>query len=363
MDNAVLDILKSWTNRYLSDYEAVVLLLFLIGGFAVVLTMGTMLAPVFAALVFAFILQGMVNGLERFLPHVISVYVVFCGFLAFLLTCILFLIPLVWEQSVALINEIPGMVRNIQDLLRNLPDMYPGILSDTHVKFITEAVNTQVTGFGQRALSASLSHLPIAMVLVVYLVLVPILVFFFLKDKKFFLEKVLGLLPKRRRLINAVAEEMNGQIANYIRGKTIEIVIVGICTSLAFMLLQLNYAVLLGVLVGLSVIVPYVGAAVVTVPVLVVTVFQFGFTDGFLVVMSVYAVIQALDANILVPILFSEAVNLHPVAIVLAILIFGGLWGVWGVFFAIPLATLLKAVCNSWPKNQDTIAENSVSEG
>ena len=59
--------------------------------------------------------------------------------------------------------------------------------------------------------------------------------------------------------------------------------------------------------------------------------------------------IQFLDGNILVPLLFSELVNLHPVAIILAVLFFGGLWGVWGVFFAIPLATLISAVINAWP--------------
>jgi putative permease len=58
-----------------------------------------------------------------------------------------------------------------------------------------------------------------------------------------------------------------------------------------------------------------------------------------------------LDGNVLVPLMFSEAVNLHPVAIIVAILVFGGLWGFWGVFFAIPLATLVQAVLNAWPRN------------
>ena len=67
-------------------------------------------------------------------------------------------------------------------------------------------------------------------------------------------------------------------------------------------------------------------------------------------VMIAYGIIQALDGNVLVPILFSEAVNLHPVAIIVAVLVFGGFWGLWGVFFAIPLATLVKAILSAWPK-------------
>jgi len=65
-------------------------------------------------------------------------------------------------------------------------------------------------------------------------------------------------------------------------------------------------------------------------------------------------IIQALDGNLLAPLLFSEAVNLHPVAIIVAILFFGGLWGFWGIFFAIPLATVINAVVRAWPRSNDT---------
>lgn len=79
--------------------------------------------------------------------------------------------------------------------------------------------------------------------------------------------------------------------------------------------------------------------------------FQWGWGDQFIYLMVAHAIIQALDGNVLVPLLFSEAVNLHPVAIICAVLLFGGLWGFWGVFFAIPLATLVKAVLDAWPKD------------
>ena len=143
---------------------------------------------------------------------------------------------------------------------------------------------------------------------------------------------------------------MNVQLANYVRGKFIEILIVGSVTSVTFSLLGLNYALLLGVLVGVSVLIPFVGAAVVTIPVLLVAIIQFGWSWDMAWVMGAYLIIQALDGNVLVPLLFSEAVDLHPIAIIVAVLVFGGLWGVWGVFFAIPLATLVKAVYHAWPE-------------
>ena len=184
------------------------------------------------------------------------------------------------------------------------------------------------------------------------------MMFFFLKDKKLFLEGFSRFLPNERRMATQVGNEMNQQIMNYIRGKVIEIVIIGGVSTITFAFLGLQYAVLLGVLVGLSVLVPYVGATVVTIPVMLVALFQWGTSAEFGYVMLAYAIIQMLDGNLLVPLLFSEAVNLHPVTIIIAVILFGGLWGFWGVFFAIPLATLVKAVINAW----STTAQVEVAE-
>jgi putative permease len=157
-------------------------------------------------------------------------------------------------------------------------------------------------------------------------------------------------MPADRRLADQVWHDVNLQVANYVRGKVWEIVIVGAVTFATFSLMGLQYALLLATMVGLSVIIPYIGAAVATVPVAIIAWFQWGWSADFAWVILAYGVIQALDGNLLVPLLFSEVVNLHPVAIIIAVLVFGGIWGLWGVFFAIPLATLVQAVLNAWPR-------------
>jgi len=132
--------------------------------------------------------------------------------------------------------------------------------------------------------------------------------------------------------------------------KLLKVVSVAVVTIVAFWLLGLHYAILLGALVGLSVVIPYVGAVIVTVPVVVVGLIQWGWSDSFFYLMLVYTVIIVFDANVLVPILFAEVMNLHPLAIILAVLLFGSLFGFWGVFFAIPLMALVNVVIKSWPK-------------
>lgn len=196
----------------------------------------------------------------------------------------------------------------------------------------------------------SLASLVGLMTLMIYLVLVPLMVFFLLKDKEQMLNAVRRVLPRNRGLAGVVWQEMNQQITNYIRGKVLEMVAVGFVTWIAFLVLGLNYALLLAVLVGISVLIPYIGAMVVTIPVIGVGLFQWGLGTDFWTMFIVYLVVQALDGNVLVPILFSEAVNLHPLVIILSVVIFGGMWGFWGVFFAIPLATLIKAVVRAWPE-------------
>ena len=104
---------------------------------------------------------------------------------------------------------------------------------------------------------------------------------------------------------------MQQQIANYIHGKLLEILIVGVMTYIIFLSFGLNYPLLLSVAVGLSVLVPYIGAVLVTIPVALVAMFQFGISPTFWYLIVAFAVSQLLDGNLLVPYLFSEVVNLH----------------------------------------------------
>ncbi|MGZ7458905.1 AI-2E family transporter [Pseudomonas sp. Ma2-10] len=350
-------VLRDWIQRYFSDEEAVVLAVLLFLAFTAVLTLGGMLAPVLAGMVLAYLMQGLVVTLERLrMPGGVAVGLVFALFMGLLLVFIVVVVPLLWHQLITLFNELPGMLAKWQSLFLLLPERYPHLVSDEQVLQAIEVARGEIGKFGQWALTFSLSSLPLLVNIMIYLVLVPILVFFFLKDREMIGQWVRGYLPRERALITRVAHEMNRQIANYIRGKVIEIFICGGVTYIGFVVLGLNYAALLALLVGVSVVVPYVGAVVVTVPVMLIALFQWGWSDQFIYLMAVYGIIQTLDGNVLVPLLFSEAVNLHPVAIICAVLLFGGLWGFWGVFFAIPLATLFKAVLDAWPRKEPVVA-------
>ncbi|KGJ86709.1 AI-2E family transporter [Colwellia psychrerythraea] len=354
-------LFSDWYTRKFSDPHAVTLVVILVCIALFIALFSNLLMPVFVAIALAFLLDLPVNKLtQSSMSRSSATVIVVATFLGFSLLAVLGLMPIIWKQSSNLLQEVPHMISQGQGYLLTLPEKYPDFIHVSQIESFIVMVNDNLLEWGQVALKASLNSISDIVALMVYLILVPLMVFFFLKDKTELMNSIAQFLPKERRMAIKVSQEMNQQILNYIRGKVIEIIIVGASTTIAFIFLDLQYALLLGVLVGLSVLVPYVGATVVTIPVLLVALFQFGLSSEFGYVMLAYGLIQAIDGNVIVPLLFSEAVNLHPVVIIIAVIFFGGLWGFWGIFFAIPLATLVKAVINAWPSIP---AADVISEG
>ena len=346
-------VITRWFKTYFTDPEGVILAVLLVGGFAIVIFMGEMLAPLLASVVVAYLLEALVQWLQRRgIARSLSVYIVFALFLAVVGFIAFRLMPVMSIEITQLIqNKLPVMVDHVQQSLLTLPLQFPNFITEAQVRGLFAEIGGAISAIGQKILSVSMASISGVFTLLIYLVLVPVLVFFLLKDKQLLIDWLTGFLPRERGLATRVWREMDLQIGNYVRGKITEIIVVSVATYIAFAVMGLQYEIVLAFLVGLSVIVPYIGAIVVTVPVALIAYFQWGWSADFAYLMVSYTVIQVIDGYLLVPLLFSEAVNLHPIAIITAVLVFGGVWGFWGVFFAIPLATLVKAVFNAWPRS------------
>ncbi len=350
----MFEYLNSWYRRYFTDPQAALLVVVLVVGFAIIFTMGRMLAPLVSAIIIAYLLEGLTQKIQKKITsRLLSVYIVFILFMTCLIFLLFGLLPILSKQLSQFLQDVPDMISNGQELLLKLPEKYTGIISEAAVRDVILAIKGGFSDLGQHVLSISLASIPAIVGILIYLVLVPVMIFFFLKDKIIIIVWLTQFLPSERQLITEIWQEMDAQIGNYIRGKFNEIFIVFVVSLILFKFMDLNYASLLALVVGLSVLIPYVGAAVVTLPVMLVGYFQWGLDGQFMWLMVSYMILQFLDGNVLVPVLFSDAVNLHPIAIIVAILVFGGLWGFVGLFFAIPLATLVKALINVWPTTAD----------
>ena len=315
----MLEMLMQWYRRRFSDPEAIALLVILLAGFGIMFFFSGLLAPLLVAIVLAYLLEWPTVRLERIgLSRTWATSLVLILFVGILLLLAFVVLPVAWQQGIYLIRDMPGMLNKLSDFAATLPRRYPALMDAGIIDAMAENMRTRMLTVGDSVVKYSLASLVGLLTLAVYLVLVPLMVFFLLKDKEQMLNAVRRVLPRNRGLAGQVWKEMNQQITNYIRGKVLEMI-------------------------------PYIGAFVVTIPVVGVALFQFGAGTEFWSLFAVYLIIQGLDGNLLVPVLFSEAVNLHPLVIILSVVIFGGLWGFWGVFFAIPLATLIKAVVHAWP--------------
>jgi putative permease len=355
MDN-MNKFLSSCFNRYFSHPEAIVLMAISIVTVIVIMAIGNVLVPIVISIILAYLLSFMVEKLKKWrCPHLLAVSLVFLFFMGLFLLLLLYLLPLLWEQMANLIFEVPASLSRWEASLFGLQQYFPEVISNNQIyQFIKYIENCFIT-FSKELVGFSLSSLFGIVTVIVYFILVPLLIFFFLRDGKNIINWLVGFLPKKRNTLEIIWLEAYRKVSRYILGRSIEIILVGTVTIAAFELLQMHYAVLLGALVGLSVIIPYVGTVVVTTPIIIVGLNQWGWGEHFFYMALVYTIIIVLDANVLVPLLFAEVMELHPLAIILSVLIFGSLFGFWGVFFAIPLMALINVIFKLWPKETKEI--------
>lgn len=353
-----MNVLANWWKRNFNNPQVFILISILIIVFTVIIFLGKPLAPFLSSIVLAYLLESIIHRLQSLkVPRILAVVIVFLLFVTFLMFLIFWVIPILISQISQLVQQLPTYLSTGLEFVRKLPENYPNLIQEEQAVSLITAITSELTQFGQSVLKISLSSFLNVISIGIFIVLTPILVFFMLKDKSQIILWFSKFIPKDSKLTLSIWGEVDVQIGNYVRGKVMEIFIVGLVTYILFILFDLQYSILLATLTGFSVLIPYIGAAIVTIPIALVAFFQFGWTGDFGWIMFSYGIIQLLDGNVLVPWLFSEVNNLHPIAIIVAVLFFGGIWGFWGVFFAIPLATMVNAIINAWPNKIEFVEE------
>ncbi len=374
----MLSLFKDWYRRHFSQPGTVEFALVLVGVFILVYYFMWLVGPLVVAVVLAYCLDYWVVSLKKYAKlsrHVASI-VVMTAFTGLAVLLFVLIIPQFVRQGSQMYDSLVMMsqevvaehplqdedttvntdldtivANNIYRIVTDLPDPIPAMVEETDIFNAVHTIRTQLT---VHILSLVRTQLMPSVVNIftylMYIIIVPVFTFLMLYNKGVLLSRVgKYLLPNNQILMKHFWPGVSRQIEGYIRGKAIHVVVITVVNTAAFQIFSLNYAILLGVGVGLSVIVPYVGAVLIAIPVVVVALLQFGLTTTLFWLFVVYLVIQLLDSNVLTPMLFSKAMNLDAFSILAAILIFGGLWGFWGVFLAIPLATFVKTLIVGWP--------------
>ena len=345
---------KNWYDSHLTDPNQASLAFIILFVSIILYILLETVVPILVAIVLAYMLEGLVHRIQEKsqLNRNIIVLLVYFFFLTLSTVLLFMLLPIMLEQLTLFIKSLPSMLEKGKDLVSTVFTKNLNITTETQLSNIFVTMNNEISSMGKSLLTYSLASAGSIFETIVYMLIVPILIFFLLYDKN----KIYGwfkkFFPEKLDLSKKAYAELDLKIGNYIRCKFIEIIVVWIVSFIFFAILGLKYSLLLSFLCGISVIIPYVGAIAVTIPIIFVSYFQWGTSPDFWYVLIAHALIQIVDGNIFVPILFSDAVNIHPVAILIAILFFGTIWGIWGVFFAIPLAVLFNTLINIWPKTE-----------
>ena len=339
-------LLNKFIKRFFSNEESVYFAILLIFSFFFIILFGNVLLPVIISIVIAFLLNGFMTTLIKYnMSQKLSLSITLIVFFGFYLSLFMAL-PSIGTEINNLLQNLPIIVSSFQQNLIEMNNYF----SEEEIDQIFANLSNQISVLLSSALGQLAGTVSLMFNAILYAIMIPLMVFFFLKDKSILLPIASIILPKENGFMQSVFAEMNDQLFNYVTGKFIEMLLVASASYILFAFLGLPYAVLIAILVGLSVIIPIFGAILVTIPVVLIGLYEWGLSENFYWLLGFYLLIQILDGNVLVLILFCTRNNLHPVVIIIAVLFFGGIWGFWGLFFAIPLATFIKAIINSWPE-------------
>ena len=257
-------------------------------------------------------------------------------------------VPFTVSQLLCMLHSVPEIFVSLKSLENDLLVKYPQYVDISQINLFYSKIHAWFSDHGSSGFSILLKLIPSIFSVLLFLFLLPVLVFLFLKDSGKLSVWCCSLLPKDSGLIKSFFRNIDVQLGSYVKGKLVEIFIVFMTSWVMFWGLGLKYSFVLSLISGVSVFVPIVGVVIATVPLVFVAFWQWGLSDWFYLVLAVHVLILLLDSNILVPWLFANRLNLHPSAIILAVLFFGGVFGFWGMFFAIPLASVINLLINMW---------------
>ena len=320
--------------------------------------MKTVVLPIVLALIFFYLLRPILRLLEDFrIPRIWGILIIFLGVVGLITLLIVLVFPFLRSQFQTLIEEFPTyfmqLLTDIDAFLRTsfignyysesnftvdtLLTTLPGNITDTLQNTVTSII-TGVTGLISTITGVILS-----------VVIVPFILFYLLKDGEKLPEYFLKLLPPRfREDTREVFTEADKQLGAYIQGQLIVAFCIGVMVYIGFLIIGMDYALLLGVLAMVTSIVPYIGPAIAITPAAIIALV----TSPFMLVKLavVWTVVQLVEGNLISPQVMGKTLFIHPVTIIFVLLTAGSLFGIVGVILGIPMYALLRVLISHFYK-------------
>lgn len=317
----------------------------LAAGFLVWL-LSPILAPFLTGAILAYIFDPIVERLtRRRVPRTLAVVVVLVLAILLVVGFLLVVLPLFYKETRMLLERLPGFVtwfnEHASPWLKARLDLDFTLDAD-RAKQLAREVLSENESLGKQVLG-SLRVGGLVLVTVLFnVLLVPVVLFYMLRDWNTILDRVDQLIPRRvHGKARAIAAEIDRVLAEWLRGQVLVIAIMSVYYVTALSLTGLDFALPIGILIGVSIIIPYVGVAAGLVLATAAALMEFGTFSGLAWVWLAIGIGQVLEGMFLTPFIVGERIGLHPVVVIFALLAFGSVFGFFGVLLALPASAVL----------------------
>ncbi|RKD34780.1 AI-2E family transporter [Thermohalobacter berrensis] len=306
-----------------------------------------LLYPFIFAIIFAYLLNPLVNRLEnKGISRVFGILIVYVLLIGIVLVISFSIFPKIANEFKKLVEVLPTYFNQLYDFFNNMYIRYSENIENLPPEFqavkniVRENLNTI-----QNTVLNSIRNLTNTIInmfsRILSFIIIPILTFYFLKDKDVFKKKLFLILPKPYRTdVVKVTREIDSVLGKFIRGQLIVAAFVGISTTIGLLILKVDFALIIGLIAGIANVIPYFGPIIGAIPAII-----FAFLDKpskVLWVIILFTVIQQIESGIISPKVVGKSVGLHPVIVILSLLIGGSFFGVLGMLLAVPVAVIIK---------------------
>lgn len=304
---------------------------------------------VLLAALFAYLLAPIVTWIESWgINRSLSTLVVF-AMISFVITLsVVYLLPI----AIAQFSKLqPGpIIEQLEIVVRDLQERLSGPLSQVGIYDLdlVTTLQTFVTDF----IVGTVNYVPNVLVMLSNFLLIPFMMFFFIKDGNSIKKGFIGMVPNRYFEFSLnVLQKMDLQLGNYLRGQFLISFIDGTIITIALWLLGVDFFLVIGPIAGLANLIPYVGPFIGLIPALLGSIISTGNFDTLPAILILFMSVQILDSSFMQPLILAKNVELHPVMVLLAILIGGKLFGIIGLILAVPITAIIKVIIQETASN------------
>jgi len=341
----MIETLSQSTLVRVNRFKLAALLLLLITGFVVLLTVENLLVSCLVAFVISYTLGPLVNFIERQgISRMTATAGTFAVIGVMLLLLGLWLFPYLADSLSGLQSDMPRFITGLSRFVADAQSQIHSFTSFAKLD-LTDKVETQMTEWTHSSFEKLPGFLKTCLTV---MLLGPFLAFFMVKDGRSVVNVVLGLVPNQLfETALSLVHQVNFQIGQFVRARILESLIVGLVTAIGLLILSFPYAILLGVLAGLTNFIPYLGPIMGAIPAFLIALVNGLSGLDILFMAIVYIVAQLIDAGFLIPLMVAKIVDLHPVTVIVVIIAGAQVMGILGMIISIPVASTVKVTMST----------------